>query len=1296
MRHARWTRSRGGWRWLAALAATAMLATGAQGAVAAPDPAGTGQAGAGDEAQVEVAVPGATPEPAEGAEAKAETEPRTYIVQLALDPVATYDGGVPGLNRTRPERGKKLDPQAPEVAAYSEHLHGAQRAALAKVSKGTPRQQYVYAFDGFSAELTAAQAADLAAQPEVVAVTPDELVESTTSNTPSFLGLDAPGGIWEQLGGPEGSTKTAGAGEDIVIGVIDSGIWPDSPSFSDRVGNAEKGKLAYKPLKFAGRCDSEQTVGDDSWDADLCNKKLLGARHFNAAWGGDAGVAAELPWEFLSPRDYNGHGTHTASTAAGNHDVEVTGPAAPLGAITGIAPRARVAAYKALWSAEDGSTANGYNSDIVAAIDQAVADGVDVINFSVSGTASDLLDAAEIAFLNAAASGIFVAASAGNDGPTAGTVAHPSPWVTTVAAGTHNRSLVGSVTLGDGSEHAGASAAPTAVGPAPFIDSARAGIRGAADYKVEQCWAASDNGGTPVLDPALVAGKIVLCDRGENARVNKSRAVAEAGGIGMVLVNTAPDNVVADFHAVPTVHVADTERGALKAYAATAGATATIAKGEVNLDAPAPTVAAFSSRGPSSAAGGDLLKPDLIAPGQDILAAVAPPGQAGMDFNLMSGTSMSAPHVAGLAALLADRHPDWSPMMIKSALMTTGTDVLDGDPGDPTTLYGQGAGHVVPNSAVDPGLVYDSGVDDWMAFLCGTTNGVEPQSCDDLEAAGHSLDASDLNLASIAIGRVNGTEQTVTRSVTNVGDAPSTYTAQVTGLEGLTVTVEPSTLTLQPGQSAAFALTLTVPEGTQSGALAGQLTWSDGDHDVRSPIVVRGLRNGAETWEARFDGPAGPAGRPDDEAFGSAVTSDGSRLIVAGNSYPAGFGTFRPDFITAAYDPESGEELWSTTYDGPVQGGDELTGFGLSPDGSTVFVAGSSGGEGTESDFVTIAYDSTTGEQRWLQRFDEQGSGDFAAGLTVSPTGDLVFITGMATREQSTDYATIAYDAATGEQVWISYFDGPGQETEDPRDIAVSPDGSTVVVTGQSAGAEGSGLTNFGTVAYAAATGAELWSAQHDGPAHGIDLPTAVAIAETGTVFVSGSSGAESNDWATIAYDGTTGEEIWTTRYDGDGAATDTPRTSVVSPDGATLVVTGNSDGVGTDSDYATVAYDIATGAQLWVARHAGTANALDIAQSATVTPDGRHVIITGFVDNVESRRDYETIAYSLATGEQVWSADYDAGSGTDAATAITSDVTDEGRLRVFVSGSSAVLEGFDESDSDMTTLSYVDPLPAG
>ncbi len=201
-----------------------------------------------------------------------------------------------------------------------------------------------------------------------------------------------------------------------------------------------------------------------------------------------------------------------------------------------------------------------------------------------------------------------------------------------------------------------------------------------------------DNGGTAVLDPAKVAGKIVVCDRGVTARVNKSLAVSQAGGVGMVLVNTSSNSLNADFHSVPTVHLAHTDRPAVKVYAATPGATAAISAGVLGHGTPAPFTASFSSRGPLVAGGGDLLKPDLIAPGQDILAAVAPPGNGGLSFNLYSGTSMSSPHVAGLAALLKDLHPDWSPMMVKSALMTTAYDILDGPNTNPLRDFPAGRG----------------------------------------------------------------------------------------------------------------------------------------------------------------------------------------------------------------------------------------------------------------------------------------------------------------------------------------------------------------------------------------------------------------------------------------------------------------------------------------------------------------------------------------------------------------------------------------------------------------------------
>ena len=767
----------------------------------------------------------------EGNNGKKAGNPGTYIVQMAAAPVVAYEGGIKGLKATAPKNGQKIDPYSPEVTAYVGYLNASHDAALNSVGGGKKIYDYNYSFNGFSAVLSPEQAAKLATTPGVQAVTPDEMQTVDTSSTPTFLGLDAPGGLWDQLGG------VGNAGEGIIIGVVDSGIWPESLSFTDRIGTngngTQDGKLDYQQIPgWHGKC----TPGED-FNASMCNQKLIGAQYFNAAWGGNAAIDAQRPWEFNSPRDYNGHGTHTSSTAGGNNNVPTTGPAAVFGPISGMAPHARIAMYKALWSTQDASTASGFTSDLVAAIDQAVADGVDVINYSISGTQTNFLDPAQLSFLYAARAGVFVSASAGNSGPTTSTVAHPGPWLTTVAAGTHNRSGDGSVTLGNGATYFGASLA-TAV-TAPLIDSINAGLPGADPTQVALCYSSADGGN--VLDPAKVTGKIVVCDRGVTARVNKSLAVQEAGGVGMILLNPPPSagSLNADFHFVPTVHLQYTDYAAVHAYAAMPDAAATINQATITYTTPAPFTASFSSRGPLRASG-DLLKPDLIAPGQDILAAVAPPGNAGRDFNLYSGTSMSSPHVAGLAALLMQAHPDWTPMMIKSALMTTGYDVLDGGTPAPNTnpvlIFRQGAGHVQPNSAVDPGLVYNAGWNDWLAFLCGTTTGVSASTCNALQALGYSTDPSDLNVASIAIGDLAGA-QTVTRKVTNVA-GKSTYSFSFSGA-GISASVSPATFTLNPGQTETLQITITNTGAALNAYTGGQLTLSDGTHTVRIPVVVR-------------------------------------------------------------------------------------------------------------------------------------------------------------------------------------------------------------------------------------------------------------------------------------------------------------------------------------------------------------------------------------------------------------------------------------------------------------------------
>lgn len=765
-----------------------------------------------------------------------------YVIQMIDDPVVAYEGDIQGLQATKPQPGQKINPNSPQVVKYAAYLDARHNEALSKVGGGEKLYDYRYSFNGFAARLSLEQANKLVTVKGVLVVSPDELQTMDTSSTPTFLGLDASGGLWEQLGGVDS------AGEGVIIGVVDSGIWPQSLSFSDQTGTNGNGKkedkLGYQQIPgWHGKC----TPGEEFTASD-CNQKLIGAQYFNAGFGGNAGIEAERPWEFTSARDYNGHGTHTSSTAGGNYGVPATGPAAAFGSISGMAPRARIAMYKALWSTEDASTASGFNSDLVAAIDQAVADGVDVINYSISGTRTNFLDPVQVSFLFAADAGVFVSASAGNSGPTTGTVAHPGPWVTTVAAGTHNRNGTGSVTLGNGATYTGASVA-TAVGPAPLVDSVNVGLSGANATEVQLCYPGT-------LDPALVTGKIVLCLRGVIARVDKSRAVLEAGGVGMILYNSPDSSLNADFHFVPTVHVNQASGLAIKAYIASEGAsaTATINQATIVFNAPAPLTASFSSRGPLLAGGGDLLKPDVIAPGQDILAAVAPPGNAGRDFNLYSGTSMSAPHVAGLAALLIDMHPDWSPMMIKSALMTTGYDVLDGPNTNPVVIFRQGAGHVRPNSAADPGLVYDSGFYDWLAFLCGTTTGVSTSTCNALAGLGYSFDPSNLNVPSIAIGDLAGI-QTVTRKVTNVGSGPATYNASVSGMSGVTVNVSPASLALNPGQTGTFTVMFTTAGAALNAYVGGQLTWSDGTHNVRIPLVVRPVALGAP---ASVSGNGGP------------------------------------------------------------------------------------------------------------------------------------------------------------------------------------------------------------------------------------------------------------------------------------------------------------------------------------------------------------------------------------------------------------------------------------------------------
>ena len=801
--------------------------------------------------------------------AHADDGRRSYIVQLSDQPLAAYGGNINGMRATKVAPGQRLDIASIEARQYRGYLGTRQAQARALLPAAIVTHQYQVVFNGFAARLTDAEVRTLKASGKVVNITPDERHHLVTSYTPTFLGLNQPGGLWDQLGGRQH------AGEGIIVGVIDTGAWPENLSYADRIDGSGRptfdssGTLAYDapPARWKGACQS----GEGFAAAD-CNNKLIGARYFDAGFR-----ASGLPtdWsEFRSPRDslsgpagLGGHGTHTSSTAAGNDKVPaVAGNGNALGVRSGIAPRARLAVYKVCWTYKPTNfdpDNTCFSSDSVAAIEAAVADGVDVLNFSISGGETPV-DPVEQAFRHAVEAGVFVAAAGGNDGP-GNEVNHIGPWMATVAAATHDKTHGATITLGNGQTYSGTSLNAKPLPATALIRGADAAAPGASAESAALCLSAADANGVQ-LDRAKVAGKVVVCQRGNNGRAAKADAVLAAGGVGMIMLDDGNGPVI-DIYSVPTVHMRQEDGAAIDAYAAGAGARTAAMSASVLTSTYGPTLAEFSSRGPNRFDPG-VLKPDMAAPGVDILAGVSPslsaaqraavvagtaPSYSGSTF--MSGTSMATPHVAGLAALLKQRHPGWSPAAIKSALMTTTRTVLPtaltGDQ-DGTLPWGQGAGMVVPNGAADPGLVYDIAAADYLKYVCGITG--EVSDCNNGAIKGQAL-----NLASISLPGVVG-RQSITRSVTNVGDKAAIYTATST-LDGFDVTVTPSTLQLAPGEKQTYTVGLTRTSAMPGIWTTGELVWNDAEHNVRSPLQAR-YNDGVEAPE-----------------LVSATTTSGSRQI---------------------------------------------------------------------------------------------------------------------------------------------------------------------------------------------------------------------------------------------------------------------------------------------------------------------------------------------------------------------------------------------------------------------------------
>ena len=748
---------------------------------------------------------------------RTDDTPVNVVVKLDYDAVASYEGNIPGYAATSPKKtGKKLKQNAAAVNAYRSYVATYEANVLNRVKASVPsasvHQSFRNVYGGVAMTLPANKIRDLLSVQGVVAVQEDALEQPLTDVTPAFLGADQ---VWPSLGG---SVK---AGQGIIVGVLDTGVWPEHPSLADHGLAAPPG--GPFPCQFG-------LSGDANDPAFACNNKLVGAYAFLNTYTAVVGaVAGEYcNGSVCSARDADGHGTHTTTTAAGGPVDHATLLGVDRGHISGMAPGAHVIMYRVCL------IQGCFQSDSVAAVNQAIDDGVDVINFSISGGANAYTDAVELAFFEAYAAGVLVNASAGNSGPAAGTSDHAGPWTNTVAASTSNRFFLSTLHL---------SADGGATLDLPGGVTITAGLPATAIVK------ASDPpyGDALCQTPAAAgtfAGKVVACQRGVNARVDKGYNVMQGGAAGMILYNPVQQDLESDNHWLPAIHIDGPSSGTtgnaaqLLNFMAThtgvkaswSNGTATSVRGDI--------MAAFSSRGPS----GDFVKPDVTAPGIQVLAGMTPHpvptditvGPPGQFYQAIAGTSMSSPHAAGVAALVRAAHPDWTPGQVKSALMTSSVqDTLKEDGVTPATPYDRGAGAIRANRAVNPTVTFD----------------VDP--LDYVASATDPLGRIDLNLPSINAPTLPGSITTY-RTMKNVTSVAQDMQVSVDAPAGVQIVVAATpkgskaatssdkSINVPPGKEVTFQVTINAPL-IANGQYFGQITLTPkkkGYNEVVIPVAL--------------------------------------------------------------------------------------------------------------------------------------------------------------------------------------------------------------------------------------------------------------------------------------------------------------------------------------------------------------------------------------------------------------------------------------------------------------------------
>ncbi|XP_044464681.1 subtilisin-like protease [Mangifera indica] len=694
----------------------------------------------------------------------------------------------------------------PEGGVSVESLYSWYNSFLPAIKSTSNQQQsrMVYSYknviSGFAAKLTPEEVKAMETKDGFVSARVERTLPLHTTHSTSFLGLQQSMGFWRE----------SNYGKGVIVGVLDTGVTPGHPSFSD-IG------VPPPPAKWKGKCDGT-----------TCNNKLIGARNFGSS---------------NPPLDEEGHGTHTASTAAGNFVEGANEFGQANGTASGVAPLAHLAIYKVC-----GDT-GCLDSDILAAMDTAIDDGVDVLSLSLGGGSVPFYDdSVAVGAFSAIQKGIFVSCSAGNEGPFYQTLSNEAPWILTVGASTIDRTITASAQLGNGQVYDGESIFQPKDFPVTQLPLVYAGANG----NESSAWCAPGS-----LTNSDVQGKVVLCERGGGiARIGKGQEVKDAGGAAMILMNDELNaySTLADPHVLPATHVSYAAGLSIKAYInSTSSPTATILfKGTSIGTKSAPEVSAFSSRGPSLASPG-ILKPDIIGPGVNILAAwpisVENNTNTKSTFNMISGTSMSCPHLSGVAALVKSAHPEWSPAAIKSAILTT-ADILnlEGKPIIeqrllPADIFAVGAGHVNPSKANDPGLVYDIQPDDYIPYLCGlnyTDQQVEAIVQRNVQCSNVSIiSEAELNYPSFSITLQSSTPQTYTRTVTNVGQAQSSYYPQIVAPPGVNVTVKPDGIMFtETNQTAKYSVTFTKSGNIDAEFAQGYLNWISNEQTVRSPVVV--------------------------------------------------------------------------------------------------------------------------------------------------------------------------------------------------------------------------------------------------------------------------------------------------------------------------------------------------------------------------------------------------------------------------------------------------------------------------